>query len=277
MASRLKCGAQGNQSIKARLISLFGLYSLAKLFSSAASATSVARTARASRAAVDDNLTAMKLPSSTITTIRMIERVLIEALSLICAPRGPPELTNRHPPRCPMCGKALQSVRSSVYLNTSHLTPISAARPPVHRSRPGPPFSLSLPASPNSLSRPGPPNIRSLPEPPQMTSSPPIPRMTSFPPSPWITSGPPVPMMMSLPSVPTMVAAKPLHRSVLGTTGTTVSRSIQFSPFVGIENSPSPWLSRRLLGAHQAGFELLFEPVGVAADIQGDGMVQDAV
>ena len=56
-----------------------------------------------------------------------------------------------------------------------------------------------------------------------------------------------------------------------------VSRSIQFSPFVGIENSPSPWLSRRLLGAHQAGFELLFEPVGVAADIQGDGMVQDAV
>ena len=56
-----------------------------------------------------------------------------------------------------------------------------------------------------------------------------------------------------------------------------LSRSIQFSPFVGIENSPSPWLSRRLLGAHQAGFELLFEPVGVAADIQGDGMVQDAV
>jgi hypothetical protein len=62
-----------------------------------------------------------------------------------------------------------------------------------------------------------------------------------------------------------------------GHAGLSLSRSIQFSPFVGIENSPTPWLSRRLLGTHQAGFELLFEPVGVAADIQGDGMVQDAV
>src|SRR5262245_28415967 len=51
----------------------------------------------------------------------------------------------------------------------------------------------------------------------------------------------------------------------------------QNSPLVGTENSPPPGSLRGLGGADEAGLELVLEPVGIAPDIEGDGVVEDAV
>ena len=52
-----------------------------------------------------------------------------------------------------------------------------------------------------------------------------------------------------------------------------VSRGTQFSPPMGIENSP-PGSSLGLLRADETGFQLLFQPVRVATNVQRDGVMQ---
>src|SRR6266852_4108961 len=49
------------------------------------------------------------------------------------------------------------------------------------------------------------------------------------------------------------------------------------SPTVGIENSPPPGSLRGLGGADEAGLELVLEPVGIAPNVERDGVVEDAV
>ena len=51
-----------------------------------------------------------------------------------------------------------------------------------------------------------------------------------------------------------------------------MSTGIQISPVVGTENSP-PGSRFGLFRTDEAGLQLLLEPVGVAADVQGDGVV----
>ena len=46
-----------------------------------------------------------------------------------------------------------------------------------------------------------------------------------------------------------------------------LSRTAQISPVVAIELSPLVQESVRFFGAHQAGLQFLFEPVGIAADV----------
>src|SRR6266581_4415363 len=46
---------------------------------------------------------------------------------------------------------------------------------------------------------------------------------------------------------------------------------------VGSEKSPPPGSLRGLGGADEAGLELVLEPVGIAPDVQGDGVVEDAI
>ena len=56
-----------------------------------------------------------------------------------------------------------------------------------------------------------------------------------------------------------------------------VSTGTQMSPTVGIENSPPPGSLRGLGGADEAGLELVLEPVGIAPNVERDGVVEDAV
>ena len=58
----------------------------------------------------------------------------------------------------------------------------------------------------------------------------------------------------------------------------TVSRVIQISPVRVIKNSP-PGLSgrRRFLQSHQSCFEFLFQPIGMASDIDGDRMMEHPI
>src|SRR5712664_4085098 len=61
-------------------------------------------------------------------------------------------------------------------------------------------------------------------------------------------------------------------------TNTMLSRVTQCSPGVVIENSPPPRLRGGGLDRlDEAGFEFVLQPVGVAADVDGDRMVQDAI
>lgn len=53
----------------------------------------------------------------------------------------------------------------------------------------------------------------------------------------------------------------------------TMSRGTQFSPLMGIENSP-PGSSLGLFRTDEAGFQLLFQPVRVATNVQRDGVMQ---
>src|SRR5262245_27777289 len=49
-------------------------------------------------------------------------------------------------------------------------------------------------------------------------------------------------------------------------------------PQLGSSNIPHPWLSGGGLDRlHEAGFELVLQPVGVATDVDGDGMVEHTV
>src|SRR5436190_12480266 len=57
----------------------------------------------------------------------------------------------------------------------------------------------------------------------------------------------------------------------------TLSTAIQISPGAVTENSPPPGSLRGLGGADEAGFELLFEPIGIAPDVDGDRVMQDPV
>jgi Glycosyl transferase WecG/TagA/CpsF family len=56
-----------------------------------------------------------------------------------------------------------------------------------------------------------------------------------------------------------------------------VSRGSQISPGVGIENSPPRGSRRGLHGLEEAGLELLLQAVGLAADVQGDRVMEDSV
>src|SRR5712691_10566323 len=57
-----------------------------------------------------------------------------------------------------------------------------------------------------------------------------------------------------------------------------MSRVTQFSPGRVIENSPPPGLGGGGLDRlDEAGFELVLQPVGVAADVDGDRVVEHAV
>src|SRR5439155_8686973 len=56
-----------------------------------------------------------------------------------------------------------------------------------------------------------------------------------------------------------------------------VSTVTQFSPGAVIENSPPRLGGGGLDRLDEAGFELVLQPVGVAADVDGDGVVQHAV
>src|SRR5882672_11353931 len=56
-----------------------------------------------------------------------------------------------------------------------------------------------------------------------------------------------------------------------------LSTGTQISPPVGSENSPPPGSLRGLGGADEAGLELVLEPVGIAPDVQGDGVMEDPV
>src|SRR5216110_2458878 len=56
-----------------------------------------------------------------------------------------------------------------------------------------------------------------------------------------------------------------------------VSTAIQISPGAVTENSPPPGSLRGLGGADEAGLELLFEPIGIAPDVDGDRMMQNPV
>src|SRR6266700_2393386 len=56
-----------------------------------------------------------------------------------------------------------------------------------------------------------------------------------------------------------------------------VSTGTQISSPVGSENSPPPGSLRGLGGADEAGLELVLEPVGIAPDVQRDGVMEDAV
>lgn len=55
--------------------------------------------------------------------------------------------------------------------------------------------------------------------------------------------------------------------------GRSMSRGTQFSPLMGIENSP-PGSGLGLLRTDEAGFQLLFQPVRVATNVQRDGVMQ---
>src|SRR6266487_5206757 len=57
----------------------------------------------------------------------------------------------------------------------------------------------------------------------------------------------------------------------------TLSTGTQISSPVGSENSPPPGSLRGLGGADEAGLELVLEPVGIAPDVQRDGVMEDAV
>src|ERR1044071_9962164 len=56
-----------------------------------------------------------------------------------------------------------------------------------------------------------------------------------------------------------------------------MSKGTQISPSAVIEKSPPPGSLRGLGGADEAGFELVLEPVGIAPDVQRDGVVEDPV
>src|SRR5260370_25864947 len=56
-----------------------------------------------------------------------------------------------------------------------------------------------------------------------------------------------------------------------------MSTGTQISPSVGTENSPPPGSLRGLGGADEAGLELVLEPVGIAPDVEGDGVVEGPV
>jgi hypothetical protein len=51
----------------------------------------------------------------------------------------------------------------------------------------------------------------------------------------------------------------------------------QISPRKVIENSPPPGSLRGLGGADEAGLELVLEPVGIAPDVERDGVMEEAV
>ena len=53
----------------------------------------------------------------------------------------------------------------------------------------------------------------------------------------------------------------------------TLSRGIQISPAMGIENSP-PWLRFGLFRPDEASLQLLLEPVRIAADVKRHGVMQ---
>src|SRR5215471_3351683 len=56
-----------------------------------------------------------------------------------------------------------------------------------------------------------------------------------------------------------------------------VSTGTQISPLVGSENSPPRGSLRGLGGANEAGLELVLEPIGIAPDVEGNGVVEDAI
>src|SRR5262249_9160737 len=56
-----------------------------------------------------------------------------------------------------------------------------------------------------------------------------------------------------------------------------MSTGTQISPLVGSENSPPRGSLRGLGGANEAGFELVLEPIRIAPDVEGDGVVEDAI
>src|SRR2546422_6236326 len=56
-----------------------------------------------------------------------------------------------------------------------------------------------------------------------------------------------------------------------------VSTAMQISPGAVTENSPPLGSLRGLGGPDEAGLELLFEPIRVAPDVDGDRVMQDPV
>src|SRR5437867_9736968 len=56
-----------------------------------------------------------------------------------------------------------------------------------------------------------------------------------------------------------------------------LSTGTQISPSAVIEKSPPAGSLRGLGGADEAGFELVLEPVGIAPDVQRDGVVEDQI
>src|SRR5207249_8166870 len=67
------------------------------------------------------------------------------------------------------------------------------------------------------------------------------------------------------------------RRSPNQTSDEIVSTAIQISPGAVIEISPPPGSLRGLGGADEAGLELLFEPIRVAPDVDGDRVMQDSI
>src|SRR5437867_6514345 len=68
-----------------------------------------------------------------------------------------------------------------------------------------------------------------------------------------------------------------LARWLLAAVLAELSTAIQISPGAVTENSPPPGSLRGLGGADEAGLQLLFEPIGIAPDVDGDRMMQDPV
>ena len=56
-----------------------------------------------------------------------------------------------------------------------------------------------------------------------------------------------------------------------------MSRATQIGPVLAIENSRPSVDVRRLFAAGPAGFELVLEPVGVASNVDGDGVVEHRI